>query len=262
MAPSLILFFILTLLSSWLLFGSAITAGMVSTAFPGMLLHILGGFGPSIIAVIIVLWKYPPEERREFWRSVLDFRRIRPVWWMITLFLTPLIVGIAILLDVLLGSPQPDWTTLKALVADPLSLIITTIMMIVAGALSEELGWRGLALEKLQSKYSPFVATIILAPIWYVWHLPLFSFKGTTQFGWGWFTPMFWFFLGVVLCLSFLFTSAYNRNGKSTLAVILFHFSFNYSLALFSPLSLRTWEFMLIGLAFAAIVLWSKRRRE
>jgi uncharacterized protein len=256
MFSPMLLFFLLTFLSSWLFFGIAIANGMVSTEFPGMLFHILGGFCPSLVAVVIVLWKYDSGSRCDFWRCLLNYRRIRPTWWLITLLLTPVLVAAAVVLDVWLGAPPPELTTLKALLADPISLLITTIMMIVAGALSEELGWRGLALESLQQKFAPFLASAILAPIWWIWHLPLFSFQGTTQYAWGWFTPMFWVFMCTVFCLTFLFTPAYNQNGRSTLAVILFHFSFNYSLALASPLSLRSWVILVILLAGSTAVLW------
>ncbi len=39
--------------------------------------------------------------------------------------------------------------------------------------LGEEPGWRGFALPRLQKNYSPWMASLILAPIWALWHLPL-----------------------------------------------------------------------------------------
>jgi membrane protease YdiL (CAAX protease family) len=136
------LYFLLTLISTWTFFGIAIAAGMASTGFPGMLFHILGGFCPSLVAVIVVLWKFTPEAARDFWHRLSEFRRIRVSWWLITLLLTPALVGLSLLIDVWLGAPRPDLSTLKALLADPASLVFTTVMMIVTGALSEELGWR------------------------------------------------------------------------------------------------------------------------
>lgn len=39
--------------------------------------------------------------------------------------------------------------------------------------LGEEPGWRGFALPQLQTKHSQLIASLILAPIWAIWHLPL-----------------------------------------------------------------------------------------
>jgi membrane protease YdiL (CAAX protease family) len=41
--------------------------------------------------------------------------------------------------------------------------------------LGEEPGWRGFALPALQKKHSPLIASLILAPIWAGWHLPLWG---------------------------------------------------------------------------------------
>jgi membrane protease YdiL (CAAX protease family) len=38
--------------------------------------------------------------------------------------------------------------------------------------LGEESGWRGFALPELQRKRSPLFASLILAPVWAIWHLP------------------------------------------------------------------------------------------
>src|SRR4051812_42834093 len=39
--------------------------------------------------------------------------------------------------------------------------------------LGEEPGWRGFALPRLQKQHTPVMASLILAPIWALWHLPL-----------------------------------------------------------------------------------------
>src|SRR5882724_9132017 len=47
------------------------------------------------------------------------------------------------------------------------------IFILLFIGLGEEPGWRGFALPRLQKKHSPLVASLILAPIWALWHLPL-----------------------------------------------------------------------------------------
>jgi len=40
----------------------------------------------------------------------------------------------------------------------------------------EEVGWRGVLLPRLQSRMAALPATAIVAAVWTVWHIPLFSF--------------------------------------------------------------------------------------
>ena len=47
------------------------------------------------------------------------------------------------------------------------------IFILLFIGLGEEPGWRGLALPRLQKQHSPFIASLILAPVWALWHVPL-----------------------------------------------------------------------------------------
>ena len=68
------------------------------------------------------------------------------------------------------GSPTP--------MPGPASLLefvmVLPLMVLIGGALGEELGWRGFALPMLQQRHRPLVAVGILTAIHLVWHLPLF----------------------------------------------------------------------------------------
>ena len=63
-------------------------------------------------------------------------------------------------------------------VPDPASFLefflILPLMVLVGGALGEELGWRGFALPILQQRHHPVVAVAILTTVHLLWHLPLF----------------------------------------------------------------------------------------
>lgn len=98
-----------------------------------------------------------------------------------------------------------------------------------ANVLGEEVGWRGFALPRLQSRFSPLIASLIFTPIWFVWHLPLklanpdllpYLFYGLT------FIPS-----------TILLTWIYNRTGGSILAVGLAHVCINLAGKYLFPIS-------------------------
>src|SRR5947199_3415499 len=47
------------------------------------------------------------------------------------------------------------------------------IFILLFIGLGEEPGWRGFALPHLQARFSPFLASLVLALVWAIWHLPL-----------------------------------------------------------------------------------------
>jgi membrane protease YdiL (CAAX protease family) len=84
----------------------------------------------------------------------------------------------------------------------------------------EEVGWRGFALPRLQTRHSAFFATLLLTLGWALWHLPLFLYRpGYVTMGAadvvGWFLS---FLTGAVLL-----TWLYNESKGSLLVVALFH---------------------------------------
>jgi membrane protease YdiL (CAAX protease family) len=61
------------------------------------------------------------------------------------------------------------------------SLLGTIIFSLFSGPIAEELGWRGFALPRLQSKYNALISSLILGVIWTFWHIPFFFTTGATQ---------------------------------------------------------------------------------
>jgi membrane protease YdiL (CAAX protease family) len=51
--------------------------------------------------------------------------------------------------------------------------ILFFLYNVIYGGLSEEPGWRGFALPRLQAKFSPLVTSLILGVLWAFWHAPV-----------------------------------------------------------------------------------------
>ncbi len=133
------------------------------------------------------------------------------------LFLGPLAFA---LIYILLGNPYPG---------PPPGLTASVILgqlifTLFSGPLSEEAGWRGFALPRLQKQYNALTSSLILGVIWCCWHIPLFFLPGSSQQG----IP-FPIYLMLVVTLTIYFTWLYNNTGGSLIITVLAHFSFNLS---------------------------------
>jgi membrane protease YdiL (CAAX protease family) len=247
---------------SWLFWGLAVASGQPSTTFPNLLFYMLGGSGPTLVALFYVFRFFDREARADFWARLFDFRRLSSTAWILCLFGIPVLTLAAVALDSLFRGGLAPMPNLQMLASQPAMIPMFVLMMLVGGALSEELGWRGILLDHLQQKWSPFFASLILALTWWNFHLPLFFLRGTTHYEWGLFSPMFWLFLFNVLPLTACLTLAYNHTGRSILSAVLIHFSYNFALALLVPISVRAYAilavFMLIASgAIARLLGWS-----
>jgi membrane protease YdiL (CAAX protease family) len=237
----LVTFFILTFGISW---GGTLLGINV---FP---------IGPSIAGIILVWLTYDRAERRDFWRRVIDVKRISAGWYALIILIFPALMVASILLDVLLGGSLPGMDQLKQIASEPLQLLLIAFTTLVIGALSEELGWRGYALDVAPERWGTLRSSLLIGIFWWVWHLPLFASPGTLQYQWGWFTVMFWVYALTVILLSVLMAWVRLHNRASILSAILLHFFFNLTLGMIFPFSDRFFfiHFVLLSLAVALIV--------
>ncbi|HSL31957.1 MAG TPA: type II CAAX endopeptidase family protein [Anaerolineales bacterium] len=136
--------------------------------------------------------------------------------WYAFAFLVPIgIAFAAVYLNAALGAPVPPASAfaISGLLSLIPNLLITTL---IAGPFTEEPGWRGFFLPRLQAKYSPLVASLIIGLIWWSWHLPLMisdpmGLRPPLQF------------LGLTLAFSILYTWIYNNAKASLLLLALLH---------------------------------------
>lgn len=220
---ALIAYVILAFAISWICwFFVALTGANAMTDIEAGTVVLLGGFGPSIAAIIFIWRRKDRAYQAEFWQRVFDVRRIKLLWFIPILLLYPLSVLIAFIIS---GTPV-DISPLQTLLQNPGALAVTLIFVFLFGPFAEELGWRGYLLDQLQTRYSAFVASIILGIVWWAWHLPTIAVDGmfldTT------FDPVFLAgYFGTLLLYSVLFTWVYNNTQRSVMAAILMHFSIN-----------------------------------
>lgn len=223
------IYFAATFAWTWSLWILALLLGLSMDTAAGFAMLLLGVLGPMVTGIGFTYLTYGQEGRRDYWRRVVDFKRIGVRWYLVILLFAPILNVLAALLDMLLGGIGATWgdAALNFVVA-PLS-IIPSILFATLIPFIEELGWRGYSLDRLQAKWSALVSTLILGSVWSLWHLPLFFVEGTYQANLGVGTLEFWVFMIGIVALSFPFTWIYNDTRRSTLAVILFHAMINFT---------------------------------
>lgn len=247
-------FVILTFTITWLFWIPAAVYGVEVMRFPYVLLIAFGGLGPAVAGVFLTYKTRDKEGRRDYWRRIVDFKRIGAKWYMVIVLTFPVIIAMAILADIASCGKSPQFETLVNLSSDPLKIFYFLIFMLLFGPIPEELGWRGYVLDRLQEKRTALASSLILGIAWTFWHLPLFFMKGFyhhDEVGFG--TPGCLSFCVYTVAFAILITWVYNNTRRSTLSAILFHFMGNFT-AEAVTLSERADNFKSLLLVLSAVV--------
>lgn len=197
----LVAFFALVFLLSWWAWPFYLV-GMSPTAFFPC--------GPILAAVIVVGVTDGRAGYREWGARLLRWR-VGWVWWVVAIGTPLAVLVVAASANVLLWSAsapvlsQVPWTSVLLFGAlrfiDPLD-----------GPFGEEPGWRAYALPELQRRRSPLAATLVLAPLVALWHLPLVT-SG----------QLAWVGLPITFAITFVYSWLFNRSGGSALLTLVFH---------------------------------------
>src|SRR5439155_13691057 len=119
----------------------------------------------------------------------------------------------------------------------PLSLLSLLVLFVtvffLGGPLGEEPGWRGFALPRLQRLYGPLVGSLILGPMWALWHLPIFWIPA-----WNYPPTILNIVMFVIAAIAFtvVMTWVFNNTKGSLFIAVLVHTSFDMVLAILNRL--------------------------
>lgn len=256
---NLILFFTSVYLFSWLFWIPEALAvnGMV---LPPPLKKFLSGpfnpaaFGPLVAAIVITLSNDGKKGLIPLLRRGIDFR-FRKVWLIPVFFMFPLIYGITTLVASFSGWMKPEFPNLSNPAILPIAFVF---ILLLGGPLQEEFGWRGYALDRLQTRFGTLKSSVILGFFWAIWHLPAaFCNKLLVPPG------LFWIFIIMVILTSILFTWIYNNTGGSLFPVLLFHTVHNMTIWLLIPdmkMTLNTGLCSILFLSVAVVIVLTAGR--
>jgi len=229
--PALRSFFLLAFGLTWVLLGpwfylfNVVNQGEMSVWLWAMApLAFIGGWGPSLAAVIVTAHQGDRSAVRRLLVSLADWR-VHFRWYLLVFLLPPLATALSILIADRGITTIRHFDLIAALAGAPLTYAIA----LPFGPLGEELGWRGFALPNLLARFGPWRATLILGTLWTLWHLPMMlwmpgasvpSFMGLS-------VRSVLIYLIHVMAVTAIMTLLFLRTNGSILLAVLAHLAFN-----------------------------------
>jgi uncharacterized protein len=180
--------------------------------------------GPLVAAFVITAWTTGRAGVRDL-LSGMGRWRVAPRWWLAAVspaaFLVLALIGLS-----LTRQPLPVASDFGRFSGTPaVGLVGVVVLLVLLGGFGEETGWRGYALPQLQRRFSALTASLMLAPLWFLWHLPqLFVIATYRESGSVQYVGMF---LGLT-CGAVVLTWLYNRSGGSILLTAVWHGIYNF----------------------------------
>lgn len=182
---------------------------------------VVAAFTPIIAACVLVYYEEGILGVKILLKKVFDFHRIHRKRWYITIIALPLLIYFLIYMIIHLnGFPLPkDWNI-------PFKSIPFLFVIFFIGAICEEVGYMGYAIDPLQDKIGALKAAIFMGFIWAVWHYPSIIQQGHNAYWIAWAT------MGTI-AVRVLIVWIFNNTQKSLFACILFHTMLNVGRPLF-----------------------------
>lgn len=193
------------------------TIGVTSISLWGT----LGSFGPMVAAFSLTYLKEGIDGVKKLFKRGGEYK-FRKIWW-IAVFSLPAAQGLILLLAIILGAQTPVIWWLSQPWFFSFQFIL--ISFVFWGPLGEEFGWRGYALDRLQSRWNASVSSVLLGVIHACWHIPLW-FADSSRGG----LFEFLFFMAMLILLTVTITWIYNNTNGSILVAMIVHLLANLAI--------------------------------
>ncbi len=219
-------------------------------------LFMLGGFMPSIVGLALSRITDGKTGFRSLLRRSCQIK-IGFRWYLYIVGFIALGGSVQILMNALFGNTFDFKLFLQQLPS--------LLPLIIIGPLSEEYGWRGYLLDKLQENFSPLLSAVATGILWGFWHYPLFNMVGTSQ---NTLQIPFLSFLVSTIATSIIVSWILNNSNRSLWTAIFFHWIYTYMAQVVStgvtrsPLYNWIESLPYVIAAVAIAVLWKKGRAK
>lgn len=184
-------------------------------------LNIVGLLGPMVMAFFFVYGSKCPALKKDFKDRLINFRRMRPRYLLVTLVAPPLVMGLAICVSLFFGQSSEQFK-----LSGPIDQLLPLIILaFVLAPTIEELGWRGYGMDSLRAKTGTLRASLWFGLLWALWHAPLVFVAGTYHYELAHMDNALYlanFFVSVVAASVFV-SWLYYKHNRSIVAGMLLH---------------------------------------
>jgi len=174
----------------------------------------------------LIAWRWPGASGvRKLLKQVTRWR-VHVGWYLVALLGPIPLLLLGDLIYAMLGGAAPhQWVAMPSGTAEGgMSAVLFTIGAVIAGAIGEELGWRGFGQARLQTGIGALWAAIVIGLLWSTWHLwPVAVPGGLSLFDWTDFPQTYLRLTSTAVLYAWL----YNSSRGSLLVVLVAHGAFN-----------------------------------
>jgi uncharacterized protein len=221
-------FFVMACLFSWIVLIPYILSQWnilpKSTSFD--LFFVANAFvGPMLAAYIMIRTLEGKDAWKRFRKSIWKVK-VGLKWYLFALLFIPAVMYIGMVI-VNGGIPKFEGLTAAFFITYPFYLVA---VFFGGGPFPEEIGWRGFALPRMQAKFGPLKATMLLSILWAFWHLPHFlttAQKGGPDSSLSTVLSNMPIFLILCVAISIILTWVFNCKQGNLFIVMLVHASLN-----------------------------------
>jgi uncharacterized protein len=258
----LVCFFVMAYAFTWIVISpwtlGATGAGLLPVELPavatGLLLAVGILAGPTLAGIVVTAATDGRAGVRDLLGGLVRWR-VGVGWYLFAVLGVPLIMLIGFLLYAL---APPDLGALGGPAYALLYVLGFVLTLLLGGPLLEEIGWRGFALPRLQRRYSPLAAALLLGVLWALWHLPQFLVPSWAAASGGGGVVGIALFVLAAVAFSVVLSWVFNNTRASLLVVVLVHTSIDAFATtmgtVFPAAATSAWP-MIIGFGGAAVVL-------
>ncbi|MFX1543495.1 MAG: CPBP family intramembrane glutamic endopeptidase, partial [Promethearchaeota archaeon] len=200
-------------------YGYAWAAGAITIllSVPFNMVQVVATPGPILGAFVVVFRRDGISGIRNLLRRAFRWR-FSPILYLVALLIPFLVLaassGVAIVVN---GAAVPDPWFL------PDFTIPFLIGFLIWNGVTEEVGWRGYLLPRVQDKVGSLAASVLVGVIWAFWHLPLFIIPGSYQYG-----TSFAEYVLILVSWTIIMAMLYNKAQGSVIVPILLHEAQNF----------------------------------
>ena len=222
-----IVFYVLSTIIPWTFW--IVTGKLSREPNPNMSLISGLGFLGLLTPMITAFWLIHKETglKKDLGRRLFNFKSIKPVYLILTLFLMLASILLAQAVSLLFGYSVNQFTITGHYTFS--SGVFPVWFLLIIAPIIEELGWHTYGTDVLRTKFNLFYTSIIFALYWGIWHIPLSTIKNYYQsnlvetgllYGINFLVSIFPF----VIIMNWL----YYKSNRNIIVPIIFHITAGY----------------------------------